>query len=251
MINLHNHSTWSDGRYPPEQLIELAVRGGLTHIGISDHFFTLKLADVRTFVDMDRLGAYVREIRALAGRFAGKIGVLVGLEVDWSPRVYPQLEALLSQINQLDYVLFEYVDDRTWYGDSLEHLLSIRPLIGIPVGLAHNKLDRNFASIYPVNELAMLLAQHDMFVELSTCPQYANYGDQDAYSARLWQALQQNGIRFSIGSDTHHAAAEVVDVQEAHLFLQKRGLADRLITRDWDTTRQMWSSRAQPTGVVR
>lgn len=241
MINLHNHSTWSDGRFTPEHLIELAVQGGLTHIGISDHFFTLKLAPMQSFVGIDRLKAYTQAIRALAGHLAGKIGVLAGLEVDWSPRVYPQIEALLAEVNQLDYVLFEYVDDRDWRGDSLENLLNIRSLIDIPVGLAHNKLDQNFASIYPPNELALILAQHNIFVELSTCPLYINYGDEDAYMVRLWQSLKQSGVRFSVGSDTHRNAAEVADVREAHLFLQAHGLDDRLITCDWDITRQTWA----------
>lgn len=242
MINLHNHSIWSDGRFSPEQLIELAIQGGLTHIGISDHFFTLKLIATQAFVDIDRLTEYTQAVRALAGRFAGQIGVLTGLEVDWSPRVYPQLEALLAQANQLDYLLFEYVGDQNWHGDSLEQLLGIRAQIDIPVGLAHNRLDRNFAALYPPNELALILAEHHIFVELSTCPFYTNFGNEDAYASRLWQSLKQSGVRLSVGSDTHHGQSEIADVHQAHLFLQAHGLEARLITHDWDVARQVWAS---------
>ncbi|MDA3851335.1 MAG: PHP domain-containing protein [Spirochaetaceae bacterium] len=37
MIDLHSHTTHSDGTLTPEQLVDLAIKQGVTHLGITDH----------------------------------------------------------------------------------------------------------------------------------------------------------------------------------------------------------------------
>ena len=37
MFDLHMHTTWSDGKNTPEEMIEEAIRLGLETVGISDH----------------------------------------------------------------------------------------------------------------------------------------------------------------------------------------------------------------------
>ena len=37
MIDLHMHTVFSDGIHTPEEMIEEALRRGLTRVGISDH----------------------------------------------------------------------------------------------------------------------------------------------------------------------------------------------------------------------
>ncbi len=37
MIDLHTHSTASDGTFPPSQLIDFAISKGITHLGMTDH----------------------------------------------------------------------------------------------------------------------------------------------------------------------------------------------------------------------
>jgi histidinol phosphatase-like PHP family hydrolase len=246
MINLHNHSTWSDGRYTPEQLVQAGVVGGLTHIGISDHFFTQKLVGDgpdSAYVDVEQVEDYVADLRCVGERFAGRIGVLAGIEVDWSRRVGEKLSELLVQIDQFDYVLFEYVEDRDWYGGSLELLCELLPVIPIPVGLAHNHLSRNFGDSTSPEELVSRLAEHELFVELSTNPFTGYYKSSEPYNVRLWEALAESEVRFSVGSDTHGYIEQVAGVRDAHRFLEARGLLERLITARWDMLRQAWSDR--------
>jgi histidinol phosphatase-like PHP family hydrolase len=242
-INLHNHTTWSDGTYPPEQLARMAVLGGLTHLGISDHFFTYKLAHVRAFVDVDQIENYVTAIRELATRFAARLQILVGLEVDWTPPTERKLSALWSKVNQFDYVLFEYVQDEEMGGNSLSSLLAVRPLIHVPVGLAHNHLARNFLPAWSPQELATTLQEHDVFVELSTAPETCTYRNVEPEDVAVWQALAEAGVRFSVGSDAHHSIEQVADVQDAHDFLAERGLLDRLITASWEPVLRTWRDR--------
>ena len=239
MINLHNHTTWSDGRYPPEQLAKMATLNGLTHLGITDHFYTTKLPFRELYVDDDQLYEYVADLHRVAHLFAGQIEILAGLEVDWSSRGGSHLPNLWQHIHLLDYVLFEYVDDREWAGGSFGTLLAVRSSIPAPVGLAHNNLRQNFAPIYAPGKLVSLLEEHDIFVELnSSLAGY--YEDRDPYNVLLWQALAASRVRFSVGSDTHEFIDDVGHVREAHRFLEERGLSDRLITSWWDPSRRAW-----------
>jgi histidinol phosphatase-like PHP family hydrolase len=194
----------------------------------------------RTFVDVDQLDNYILDLRRVAGQFDGQISVLAGIEIDWSARARPKLAALLEQIDRLDYALFEYVEDLDWHGDSLESLLTLRSRISIPVGLAHNHLSKNFAPYYSVKELVRALQDSDVFVELSTNPLTTYYADTDPYNIRLWQALAESSVRFSIGSDTHGFAADVARVENAYRFLENRGLQKQLITEWWNRSQHCW-----------
>ena len=241
MINLHNHTTWSDGLYTPEQLVKMAVVSGLTHIGIADHFFTVKLAESQSYLDVDEIAAYAADLRRVGDAFGQYIQVLAGIEIHWSPRTNPYLEALWPETDQLDYVLFEYVQNAQWQGGSLESLVDVLPGIRVPVGLAHNHLSRNFGETYTPEELVALLEKHHIFIELSTGPLTCYYRDPAPYSLHLWDALAQSDVRFSIGSDTHDRIDDVAEVSNAHRFLQEHGLLDRLITARWDPGTRTWS----------
>jgi DNA polymerase (family 10) len=240
MINLHNHSTWSDGQYTAELLVKNAVVHGLTHVGISDHFFTMKLTLPHFYVSIDQIDAYAAELRQIQDEYSRWIQVLVGIEVDWSARASPLFPALWPQIDLLDYVLFEYVQDEEWFGDSLEALIEVLPEISIPAGLAHNNLSQNFAESYTPEALVSLLQENRLFVELSTNPETMYYRDESPYNLQLWDALAESDVRFSIGSDAHRRIDDVAKVADAHAFLEERGLLDRLITIAWDPNTLLW-----------
>ena len=40
MFDLHVHTTWSDGKNTPEEMIKAAIARGMEGIGISDHSYT-------------------------------------------------------------------------------------------------------------------------------------------------------------------------------------------------------------------
>ena len=239
-INLHVHSTWSDGAHVPRDLVRSAIVHGLTHIGISDHYLTRKLSSPQFCVGPDDVAAYAADIREVAADHARWVDVLVGLEVDWSARAAPYLPALWPQVGELDYLLFEYVDDAAWEGDSLEALLALRPSLPLPVGLAHNDLSANLSERYAPEALVELLEANDLFLELPTAPQTGYYRAQDPYTLRVWACLAESGVRYSVGSDAHQRIDAVAEVDDAHQFLEERGLCDQLITRWWDGAVRRW-----------
>ena len=249
MIDLHTHSVFSDGSFAPEEIIEAAIAGGLTHIGISDHFRTSKLGLTAEYVMLERLDEYIDHVRALASKHAPQITVLVGLEVDFSKRT--PMEQFWKQgfrktpLNDLDYVLFEYVNDARWDGLPLTALLAYRRWLRVPVGLAHNFLARNFSSHTKAEDLASTLAAQDVFVEL--CPSGRNaaispetsspipyYRYPDPYNEALWKAFRDRDVLLSIGSDSHERLPQVADIGDAWSFLEERELSGQLVTsRRW------------------
>lgn len=75
MIDLHTHSTASDGTLTPTQLVDLARREGLEAIALTDH-------DTVDGLDEARAAADDRGITFVAG---------IELEVDWQPGVFHML----------------------------------------------------------------------------------------------------------------------------------------------------------------
>ena len=80
-FNLHTHSIYSDGKSQPREIVEEAVRQGLTTLGFSEHSplpfdndFSVKEAD---------MPCYVAEIAQLKAEFKGKIDIYCGLEADY------------------------------------------------------------------------------------------------------------------------------------------------------------------------
>ncbi|MGQ0535877.1 MAG: PHP domain-containing protein [Methanobacteriota archaeon] len=64
------HTTWSDGENTPDEMVEAAIRLGLTSLAITDH--------VR--LDTEWFDDYGKELRLLKRRCEGKILLLVGFE---------------------------------------------------------------------------------------------------------------------------------------------------------------------------
>jgi len=261
-INLHNHTHYSDGAFSPEELIKFAIESGFTHIGITDHY-TAKIPGSNSVMSYG-LEKYIEDLRALSAKYSPYISVLLGLEIifsilqtDFSSFNLPFPDRNL--LNKLDFVLFEYVQDSSFMGLSLEELVKIRPFLNMPIGLAHADFSRNFSDI-PPKELANTLAKNKIFVEL--CPstrnsrvlavgyakymnffsflkppvQYVDAGTyvpyyrvENSYNKALYKAFKNSGVLFSIGTDTHEFKEEFLSVYDSEFFLAEKNITERLI----------------------
>lgn len=56
MIDLHNHSNYSDGLYTPSKVIENAVRDGLEVVALTDHDCIWGLAEAKRKADEMGIG---------------------------------------------------------------------------------------------------------------------------------------------------------------------------------------------------
>lgn len=81
MTDLHVHTTYSDGKNTPEEVVLSAIEKGIKTLGFSDHSFTEKDADYCMAPHL--IADYVKEISALKEKYANKIKILCGIEQDF------------------------------------------------------------------------------------------------------------------------------------------------------------------------
>jgi len=121
--NLHNHSTFSDGKCTPEENILAAIEKNMLSIGFSDHSYTD--FDPETFcMKKDRLPAYIAEIRRLKEKYKGQMEVYLGMELDGF--------SVLEDRTPFDYIIgcchyvhtcdgnFSVDHDKGWQIDAVE-----------------------------------------------------------------------------------------------------------------------------------
>jgi histidinol-phosphatase (PHP family) len=101
-FNLHTHSVYSDGKSQPREIVEEAVRQGLTTLGFSEHSplpfdntFSVKSAD---------MPSYVAEIAQLKAEFKDKIDIYCGLEADYITGISEPF-AVTKEKYHLDYLI--------------------------------------------------------------------------------------------------------------------------------------------------
>lgn len=226
-MNLHNHTTFSDGRYSPRQIIEAGVDFGLTHIAITDHYMTSKVDSI----PFDGLLKYIDEINTLAKEFQDDITVLCGVEFDSCKKRTDFSKIEYEDINKLDLVLFEYVQNDIWNGMPLWELLRIRENIKCQVGLAHNDIGKNFSHT-KYDELIAVLEANKIFIEL--CPSLRNSKLNTPYyhfAEGFFEILRGSEVLISIGTDTHSNIKNVGNIEDAMDFIESYGLEENLITK--------------------
>ena len=220
VINLHNHTTYSDGDFTIEQVVDAAERGGVTHLAITDHFETAKVHCLLS-AQFDR---YLEEIRAAALRHPN-VRVLAGVEIDTDPSRCDLASLPIDKLNRLDIVLFEYVDDSGSTLEALEPILSqLRPLRG----LAHMDLERIYFGTEP-DDVASRFRDFDMFVEMNVALPYRRYGMPFYELAAEYYKAFRGRVRVSIGADAHHSLEAVYQLERPYRFARSIELMDELL----------------------
>ena len=98
MQDLHMHTTFSDGKNTPEEMIQAAIFLGLETVGISDHSHS----------ESDECGMtpegtirYRQEIERLKPVYTGKIRVLCGLERDYYSDDFAQYDYVIGSVHSI------------------------------------------------------------------------------------------------------------------------------------------------------
>ncbi|MBT3397621.1 histidinol-phosphatase HisJ [archaeon] len=79
--NYHTHTTGSDGKLKPEELVKLAIRKKFDILGITDHYHFPP--GFRDWGNDYYSTEHFRELKRLKKKYKGKIKILVGVEFDW------------------------------------------------------------------------------------------------------------------------------------------------------------------------
>lgn len=80
LSNYHTHTTYCDGRSTPREVVESAIRLGLSELGFSSHS---PLDGEDWCMSAERAEEYFAEISGLKDEYKGKIDLFAGLEADY------------------------------------------------------------------------------------------------------------------------------------------------------------------------
>ena len=101
--NLHIHTTYADGKNSPEELISEAIARGFDSIGFSEHSY-MAFSDYPNQMTVEETEDYKKEIRSLAEKYRGEIGVFCGLEFEFfSDLSTDGLDYLIGSVHYLDF----------------------------------------------------------------------------------------------------------------------------------------------------
>lgn len=80
-VDLHIHSTYSDGKNTPQEIVANAAKMGIDIIGFSDHSYTP--FDTSYCISKEDICKYKAEIISLKNEYKNKIDILLGIEQDY------------------------------------------------------------------------------------------------------------------------------------------------------------------------
>lgn len=223
VYNLHNHTPFSDGAYTIDELCEAHLTQKhikVDGIGICDHLFcTPSSREITNEREFERLFAaetrnYVNEVRAARQRWAGKLKVFCGAEINW-PMNKSMLDRIRTMLDGVDYVLFEYVD---WSG--LTQLANQARRWPCPVGLAHTAVHTQYPNT-SLDQVVRTLANSRIFYEISS-----KFLPLDNHAPWL-STLPNHRVLVTVGTDTHDDLRVLKDLPVLVETARKHGLESK------------------------
>jgi len=228
-LNLHIHSTYSDGKNSISQIVSSALDKGLDYICITDHFTNSWKADIIPNLNsLDKIEMYLEEI----GQFQKylldeerQMALFKGIEIDLSSTE----KFILNSISpaKFDIIIFEYLE-------SIEGISFIKKIINywrknsknskvFPlIGLAH--FEPSFFVINGMNILIDFLTQNQIFFEFNSS--YPQFYSQKYHS--FFDQLKKRNVLVSIGCDSHHIS-RLKDIEEVYDRIKFYELESNLI----------------------
>lgn len=239
--NYHTHNNFCDGKNTIEEMVQGAIEKGILHLGISSHghipnqeIWTMKESQIQAYLD---------EIRRVKEKYAGKINIYTGLEIDyfegigWYPPILPFIEELDYDIGSV-HCLYNgnieasfYVDDtseafeeglenlfngniqdavRHYYNSLKNMVIRHNPTIvgHIDIIKKNNSGNRFFNEDEQwykelVREVLCVIKDSTSIVEVNTGG-IARYGKNLLYpSTFILEQMYRNGMDITINGDSH------------------------------------------------
>src|SRR2546423_578842 len=195
--DLQMHTVWSDGSAGIAEMAAAANERGYEYIGITDHSKGLKIAGG---IDEKALAKQAGEIAAVnkASRGSG-VRVLRSIEMNLNPRGEGDMAP--KALARLDIVLGAFHSAlRTKEDQTSRYLAALRnantQILGHPRGRIYNfrmGLKADWARVFAQ------AAKLDKAVEIDSYP------DRQDLNLALLKIARKEGVRISLGTDSHHA----------------------------------------------
>lgn len=196
LIDLHIHSTFSDGKCHPKQIISLAWQKGLHCLAFTDHAFNTELS-----LNEDTIENYLDEISLL--KESSPLKILTGIEAELA-----SLEKAIKYRDRLDLILLSNHGpvNGGLFGSIFEAIADYPvDIIAHPWYFSNSSWDK----------LIQASLDYSVAIELN--------GFRKAPKAELIKKAALSGVLFSIGSDAHFEN-EIGETQWAYKVMQEIGL---------------------------
>ena len=239
LTNYHSHCLYCDGRANMEDFIRFAISEGFSSYGISSHA-PLPFSTAWT-MEWDRMDDYLSEFSRLKGKYADKIELAIGLEIDYlneesNPSVARFRELPLDYRIGSVHLLYddkgEIVDvdvtadkfrrlvDNHFNGDLVrvvhlyyDRLMRMVELGGFDIVGHADKMHYNASAYHPglldeswydalIQEYFDAIARKGYIVEINT-KSYLELGTFYP-NERYFPVLLEKGIRVQVNSDSHY-----------------------------------------------
>ena len=220
--DLHMHTTWSDGAVSVKEMAEAAASRGLTHIAITDHSGSLRVANG---LDRERLLQQLDEINALNASGDVPIRVLKGLEVDIMPDgsldmhddVLEQLDWVVGSVHQSMRMAKDKMTERLLAAIQTGHLSAI----GHPTG---RKIGKREPYLFDVDRVFDACEEQRVALEINASP-----NRMDLREEHVRAALERPSLWLTINTDAH-STREFDNARHGVAMAQRAGApADRVI----------------------
>lgn len=97
--NFHTHTFYCDGKDEPRLMVERALELGFGSIGFSGHQYSEPDANYAMSKEDEK--KYIKDIRALAKEFKGRINVYLGIERDYACEAYEGFQYVIGSCHHV------------------------------------------------------------------------------------------------------------------------------------------------------
>ena len=193
---LHEHTTWSDGRNSISEMADEAIKRGWSTLGITDHSASLTVARGLT---TERHIAQFEELAPLQGHYADQdFALLAGLEadilqdgsLDCAPEILSQLHYVVASVH------IRYKETEAQMTERMCTAIA-QPktrILGHPTG---RLLGRREGYAVDMNAIIDAAVKHNVAIEINAGPERMDLCD-------AWVRIGAGkGAKFSINADAH------------------------------------------------
>jgi histidinol phosphatase-like PHP family hydrolase len=195
--DLQMHTTWSDGTASVEEMARAAAARGRTHVAVTDHSRTLRIAGGIDEAELDAQGREIAAVNRALEAEGTAVRVLRSVELNLSPAGEGDLEP--AALGRLDLVLGSFHSAlRRTEDQTPRYLAALRNphvhVIGHPRGRIY---DHRVGLRADWRAVCAEAASLDKALEIDAYP------DRQDLNVELLEEARAAGTRISIGTDAH------------------------------------------------
>ncbi|WP_369902350.1 DNA polymerase/3'-5' exonuclease PolX [Bacillus manliponensis] len=225
--DLHMHTTWSDGAFSIEEMVQACRARGYKYMAITDHSQYLKVANGLT---KERLHEQGKEIARMNEKYPD-ITILRGIEMDILPDATLDFDD--EVLAELDYVIgaihSSFSQDRETIMKRLRAAIENKhvTMIAHPTG---RLLGRREGYDVDTDLLIELAKETNTVLELNANPNRLDL------SAKLLKQAQDAGVKVAINTDAH--TLEMLEDMETGVAAARKGWIQKdTVINTWDIER--------------